>query len=62
MKGNKKVNQLPVIGTVRDIIAQKVAEADYSIAKNMNAEVTLLHVLSDPVYFKMCELCNFLSK
>jgi nucleotide-binding universal stress UspA family protein len=31
--------------------AQKVAEAGFSIAKTMNAEITLLHVLSDPVYY-----------
>jgi nucleotide-binding universal stress UspA family protein len=31
--------------------AQKVAEEGYSMAKAMNAEVTLLHVTSDPVYY-----------
>jgi nucleotide-binding universal stress UspA family protein len=31
--------------------AQKVAEDGYSMAKAMNAEVTLLHVISDPVYY-----------
>jgi len=31
--------------------AQKVAEAGYSLAKSMNAEVILLHVMTDPVYY-----------
>jgi len=35
--------------------AQKVAEEGYSIAKAMNAEVTLLHVISDPVYYSSAE-------
>lgn len=35
--------------------AQKVAEAGYSLAKDMKAEVTLLHVISDPVYYSSTE-------
>jgi nucleotide-binding universal stress UspA family protein len=31
--------------------AQKVAEAGFSMAKAMNAEITLLHVISDQVYY-----------
>jgi nucleotide-binding universal stress UspA family protein len=31
--------------------AQKVAEAGYSMAKAMKADITLLHVISDPVYY-----------
>jgi nucleotide-binding universal stress UspA family protein len=31
--------------------AQKVAETGYSLAKALDAEVTLLHVLSDPVFY-----------
>jgi nucleotide-binding universal stress UspA family protein len=31
--------------------AIKVAEASYSLANSMNAEVYLLHVISDPVYY-----------
>ena len=31
--------------------AQKVAEEGFSMAKAMNAEVTLLHVISDPLYY-----------
>jgi len=35
--------------------AQKVADAGYVLAKSMNAEITLLHVMSDPVYFAPVE-------
>jgi nucleotide-binding universal stress UspA family protein len=35
--------------------AQKVAESGYSLAKAMNAEVILLHVISDPVYYSSAE-------
>ena len=31
--------------------AQKVAEVGFSMAKSMNAEVILLHVITDPVFF-----------
>lgn len=31
--------------------AQKVAEGGFSLAKSMNAEVTLLHVITDPVFY-----------
>jgi nucleotide-binding universal stress UspA family protein len=34
-----------------DPTAQKVAETGYSLAKAMEAEVFLLHVISDPVYY-----------
>ena len=34
-----------------DIPSKKVAEVGFSMAKAMNAEVILLHVTSDPVYF-----------
>lgn len=34
-----------------DPTAQKVAEAGYLLAKTMGAEVYLLHVISDPVYY-----------
>ena len=33
--------------------AEKVAELGYSYAKALNAEVTLLHVINDPVYYTM---------
>jgi nucleotide-binding universal stress UspA family protein len=31
--------------------AQKVAEVGFSLAKAMEAEVTLMHVISDPIYY-----------
>jgi len=34
-----------------DPTAQKVAETGYTLAKTMNAEVILLHVVSDPSYY-----------
>jgi nucleotide-binding universal stress UspA family protein len=34
-----------------DPTAQKIAESGYSLAKAMGAEVFLLHVISDPVYY-----------
>jgi nucleotide-binding universal stress UspA family protein len=38
-----------------DPTAQKVAELGFSMAKAMNAEVILLHVISDPVYYSSTE-------
>ena len=38
-----------------DPTAQKVAEAGFSMAKTMNAEVILLHVITDPVYYSSAE-------
>jgi nucleotide-binding universal stress UspA family protein len=38
-----------------DPTAQKVAEAGYELAKSMNAGITLLHVISDPVYYSDME-------
>jgi nucleotide-binding universal stress UspA family protein len=35
--------------------AQKVAEVGYKMARSMNAEITLLHVISDPVYYSSTE-------
>jgi len=35
--------------------AQKVAEVGYSMAKAMHADVVLLHVISDPVYYSSVE-------
>ena len=35
--------------------AQKVAEIGFSMAKAMNAEVILMHVISDPVYYSSAE-------
>ncbi len=38
-----------------DPTAQKVAETGFSMAKAMEAEVVLLHVISDPVYYASTE-------
>lgn len=34
-----------------DPTAQKVAELGYEFAKSMNAEITLLHVITDPLFY-----------
>jgi len=34
-----------------DPTAQKVAEEGFELAKTMGAEVVLLHVIADPVYY-----------
>lgn len=34
-----------------DPTAKQIAEKGYSLAKSMGAEVTLLHVISDPTYY-----------
>jgi nucleotide-binding universal stress UspA family protein len=38
-----------------DPTAQKVAEAGYSLAKAMDAEVILLHVIADPEYYSLTQ-------
>lgn len=38
-----------------DPTAKKVVEVGFSLAKTMNAEVALLHVMSDPVYYSLTE-------
>lgn len=38
-----------------DKTALKVAESGYAMAKSMNAEVTLLHVMSDLIYYASTE-------
>lgn len=38
-----------------DPTAQKVAETGYAMARAMKAEVILLHVISDPVYYSSTE-------
>jgi len=35
--------------------AQQVADEGYSMARDMKAKVTLLHVISDPVYYSSAE-------
>ena len=39
----------------------KVAQTGYDMAKAMNAEVTLLHVISDPVYYSSTEYSPILG-
>ena len=36
--------------------AQKVAEVGFSLAKSMNAEITLLHVITDPVFIPLPDI------
>jgi len=38
-----------------DPTAQKVAEKGFVLAKTMGAEVILLHVITDPVYYASTE-------
>ncbi|MCK7539801.1 MAG: universal stress protein [Marinilabiliales bacterium] len=38
-----------------DPAAQKVAETGYAMAKAMKAQVVLLHIISDPVYYSSAE-------
>lgn len=38
-----------------DPTSQKVAETGYLMAKSMDAEVTLMHVISEPVYYATAE-------
>ena len=44
-----------IIALDYDPTAQKVAEVGFSMAKAMKAEVILLHVISDPVYYSTVE-------
>jgi nucleotide-binding universal stress UspA family protein len=53
MKANKL--KKVIIALDYDPTAQKVAEIGFSIAKSMKAEVILLHVISDPVYYSSVE-------
>jgi len=46
----KKVSKV-LIALDYNPTAQKVAEAGFSMAKSMNAEVVLLHVITDPVFY-----------
>ncbi|NTW31223.1 MAG: universal stress protein [Bacteroidetes bacterium] len=49
MKTNKM--KMVLIALDYDPTAQKVAEEGYALAKAMNAEVILLHVISDPINY-----------
>jgi nucleotide-binding universal stress UspA family protein len=48
-----KINKMKkvLIALDYDPTAQKVAESGFSLAKTMGAEIFLLHVISDPVYY-----------
>jgi nucleotide-binding universal stress UspA family protein len=52
-----KTNQIKkvLIALDYDPTAQKVAEMGFSMAKAMNADVVLLHVISDPIYYTSTE-------
>jgi nucleotide-binding universal stress UspA family protein len=52
-----KINKIKkvLIALDYDPSAQKVAETGFSMAKTMNAEVILLHVISDSVYYSSPE-------
>jgi len=53
MNANKRKKVM--IALDYDPTAQKVAEVGYSLAKSMEAEIILLHVISDPVYYSSLE-------
>jgi nucleotide-binding universal stress UspA family protein len=44
-----------------DKSSEKVAQTGYDMAKAMKAEVTLLHVISDPVYYSSTEYSPILG-
>ena len=44
-----------------DKSSAKVAETGYDMAKGMNAEVTLLHVIANPVYYSSTEYSPILG-
>lgn len=48
-----KINKIKKVLIALDYnpTAQKVAEVGFAMAKAMNAEIILLHVMSDPVYY-----------
>src|SRR5271157_3539530 len=50
---NMKANKMKKVLIALDYnpTAQKVAEVGFSMAKAMNAEVTLLHVITEPVHY-----------
>ena len=46
----KKISKV-LIALDYDPTAQKVAEIGFSYAKSMEAEVILLHIIADPIYY-----------
>ena len=59
MKENKIEKVL--IALDYDPTAQKVAEIGFLLAKSMEAEITLLHVISDPVYYSSADYSPILG-
>jgi len=59
MTTNKKVRVL--IALDYDPSAQKVAEQGFSMAKAMDAEVTLLHVIAEPVYYTTTDFSSIMG-
>jgi nucleotide-binding universal stress UspA family protein len=53
MKADKKIKVL--IALDYDQSSQKVAESGFSLAKNMEAEVILLHVIAEAAYYSSLE-------
>jgi nucleotide-binding universal stress UspA family protein len=41
--------------------AEKVAQTGYEMAKAMDAETTLLHVISDPIYYSTAEYSSIMG-
>jgi nucleotide-binding universal stress UspA family protein len=58
---HKKHYERILIALDYDPTAQKVAEAGYSLAKAMAAEIILLHVISDAVYYSSSEYSPMLG-
>jgi nucleotide-binding universal stress UspA family protein len=54
-RNNYKKMKKVLIALDYDKSAQKVAEEGFSFAKSMGAEVTLLYVITDPVYYSTLE-------
>ncbi len=50
----KKISKV-LIALDYDPTAQKVAEIGFSYAKSMEAEVILLHIIADPIYYSSTE-------
>jgi len=48
---NKVIKSRVLIALDYNPTAQKVAESGFSLARSMNAEVILLHVITDPMFY-----------
>jgi len=44
-----------------DPTAQKVAEEGFLLAKSMDAEIVLIHVIADPIYYVLVEQVNIMG-